>query len=169
MTNQPDASDLEHRLSQLIASYLEASEIGAAPDRSALIAGHPSLADQLREYFTALDEVNTLVADFTPLPRRPDPFPRRFGSFDVLAEVGRGGMGVVFRARQTFPDRLVALKMIRPGLWVTNAEVRRFRTESESAARLDHPNIVPIYEIGEHNGHLFFSMKLCCGGNLATR
>ena len=170
MPNRPDApddSDRDDRLNRVIAAYLEAAENGRTPDRNALLADHPDLTEPLRDYFSALDEVSTLVADLTPLPRSHERIPHRFGAYEVLAEIGRGGMGVVYRARQTVPDRLVALKMIRPALWVTTADVRRFRTEAESAARLDHPNIVPIHEIGESDGHLFFSMKLCSGGNLA--
>ena len=167
MSSRPDAPDRDDHLHQVIAAYLEASESGRAPDRGTLLSTHPDLAEKLREYFSALDEVNTLVADLTPLPRSRDQTPRRFGPYDVVEEIGRGGMGVVYRARQRVPDRLVALKMIRPALWVTTADARRFRIEAESAARLDHPNIVPIFEIGESDGHLFFSMKLCPGGNLA--
>jgi eukaryotic-like serine/threonine-protein kinase len=162
----PPACDTH--LNQVLAAYLEASESGVPIDRRALITNHPDLADPLREYFSALDEVNTLVADLTPFPRRGAQTPSRFGSYEVLEEIGQGGMGIVYRARQRVPDRCVALKMIRPGLWVSTADVRRFRTEGESAARLDHPNIVPIYEIGECDGQLFFSMKYCSGGNLAA-
>ena len=164
-----DASDQDDHLNRVIAAYLEATERGNPPDRGALLADHPDLDEPLREYFSALDEVNTLVADLTPLPPSRERSPRRFGAYEVLAEIGRGGMGVVYCARQRVPDRMVALKMIRPGLWVTAADVRRFRTEGESAARLDHPNIVPIYEIGECDGQLFFSMKYCAGGHLAAR
>lgn len=97
-----------------------------------------------------------------------DTYLSRFGSCEVLEEIGRGGMGIVYRARRRVPDRCVALKMIRPALRETAADVQRFRTEGESAARLDHPNIVPIYEIGECDGQLHFSVKLCCGGNQAA-
>jgi WD40 repeat protein/predicted Ser/Thr protein kinase len=179
--------DREGAIERVIADYLAAEDAGTPPDRAAILASHPELADDLRTFFREHDQFGRLAA-----PLRADPAPtvdlpgaasaadgkegpalppgrhiRYFGDYEILEELGRGGMGVVYKARQISLNRPVALKMIRAGLLAGDDDLRRFQNEAEAVALLDHPGIVPVYEVGELDGQRYFSMKLIEGGGLA--
>jgi tRNA A-37 threonylcarbamoyl transferase component Bud32 len=184
MTDGDPAGPSEARVNRILADYLEAQRRGQAPHRDELLRAHSDLADELRAFFADQDRFGRLADHIAPpaAPAEaptlahgevpgPGPIPERvryFGDYELLGEIARGGMGVVYKARQRSLGRTVALKMILAGQLASPDEVRRFHTEAEAAADLDHPHVVPIYEVGEHQGQHFFSMKLIEGGSLAT-
>ncbi len=186
MTGENPASERERRVNRAIAEYLEAERLGRAPDREDWLRLHPDLADELRSFFADRDSFGRLAEPVGPqaapvaAPEAQTLAPgetaatglgtvRYFGDYELLEEIARGGMGVVYRARQVSLGRTVAVKMILAGQLASPEDVQRFRREAEAAANLDHSNIVPIYEVGEHEGQHFFSMKLVERGSLAGR
>lgn len=189
-----DSSAREQRVDEAIAAYLEAVDAGQTPDSNDFIAQHRDIADDLEAFLANRDQFERLAeplqaAAFVP-NQQPDAATCRpsyessessittadvsigtkvrcFGDYELLEEIARGGMGVVYKARQTSLNRIVALKMILAGQLASKEDVQRFRTEAEAAANLDHPGSVPIYEVGEHNGQHYFSMGYIDGDSLA--
>lgn len=139
---------------------LDRLHAGEPVDRAALAAQHPEHAGALAGFFALLDELEA--------PPAPDePVPARLGEFRIVRELGRGGMGVVYEAEQPSLKRRVALKVLPPALRADRARVERFRREAEAAARLRHPNVVPVFSTGEERGAPFFAMELVEGVSLA--
>jgi len=140
---------------------------GEAPAAADYADRFPELAALRRSDDFLADSASDTGADTAVLPAGTKV--GYFGDYELLGEVARGGMGVVYRARQVSLDRIVALKMIRAGEFADPADVRRFRQEAEAAATLDHPHIVPIYEVGDFHGQHYYAMPLIEGGSLAMR
>ena len=109
----------------------------------------------------------TIVPGQSAAPESPPA--KRVGDYDLIEEIARGGMGVVYKANHRNLNRVSAVKMILGGRFSSEEELQRFRIEAESAAKLDHPAIVPIFEIGEYEGQAFFAMKYIDGGSLADK
>jgi serine/threonine-protein kinase len=170
MADIPEDPQLVARLDD----YLERLQRGEHPDREALLASYPQLRSAL-DCFDALEGMapqatggaaGDATREFSDVP---DHLPRDFGSYELLAEIGRGGMGVVYRARQKGLERMVAVKMILAGFLASPEHVRRFQVEARAAAGLRHPHIVQIHEVGQVHGQHFFAMEYIAGLSLAQR
>ena len=175
--------DRDEQLARLLDQLAEQSRLGRLLDVETVLSGNPELKSELRELwatmvladdfasFTGNLDALTVDSSVTASARTSlsSPIAGSIGDFELLEEIGRGGMGVVYRARQTSLGRIVALKMILRGGLASANDVARFRAEAEAAAQLSHPNIVRVYEVGEHDSQPYFSMQLVEGTTLAQR
>ena len=171
-----DVSETPETFSHLEA-YLQQLQAGQKPDRESLLREHPELGPlldclEVLEGFAppATQEVIGQATLGPPSaegePARPPP---DFGSYELIEEIGRGGMGVVYKARQHGLDRIVAVKMILAGYLASSDHVRRFYDEARAAAQLRHPHIVHIHEVGQCHGQHYFAMEYIDGKSLAER
>jgi serine/threonine protein kinase/Tfp pilus assembly protein PilF len=176
------ATDPEGLLELVYHEILLREQCGDTPQLEEYLGRFPELTAQLKDQFEvhqALESARgfaqtaTSVEAARPSPGVSSPEFRASADsvpgYELLGELGRGGMGVVYRARQKVLDRVVALKMILGGEHAGPDERERFRSEAEAVARLQHFNIVQIHEVGEHDGRPFFSLEFVAGGSLAQR
>ena len=165
----PEDTSRDQRLEGVLAEYLRRVDAGEAVDRQAIVVAHPDLAHELREFFANRAHVERIVG------KPPEagamtadvPLQARFGDYELLDLIARGGMGVVYQARQVSLNRPVAVKMILAGQLASDADVKRFRAEAGAAANLRHPGVVSIYEVGIHDGQHFYSMEYVEGRTLS--
>src|SRR5262245_1161033 len=180
LRERPDlAADRNAALELLYTEYVLREERGERPEPREWCDRFPDFRDDLLGLFEVHRAVHaetvgerdrwaTLGSAETTDPAAPGVW-GRVGGYEVLGELGRGAMGVVYKARQEGLKRLVALKMILGGRHAGAATLARFRREAEAVARLQHPNIVQVFEAGEHDGLPFLAMELVVGGSLERR
>ena len=171
MTDEP----LDEKALNVLEAYLARLQAGEKPDRAAILREHPELLSAIN----CLDALEQLAPPAQHEPTHADgdvdivpqlaTMPCDFGPYELIREIGRGGMGVVYEARQKGLDRSVAVKMILAGHLASPELVRRFQTEARAAARLRHSNIVHIHDVGQFNGQHFFAMEYIEGPSLAQR
>jgi tetratricopeptide (TPR) repeat protein/tRNA A-37 threonylcarbamoyl transferase component Bud32 len=154
------SSDIDLQVARVLEVYLADIDAGRSVDPQQLLAENPQIADRLRACLEVLDFTSRVAGDERS---------GSIGEYELLGEIARGGMGVVYRARHRRLNRIVALKMIAEGEHAHPAHRARFLIEAEAVARLRHPNIVQIYDFGEADGRPFVTLELLAGGSLADR
>lgn len=167
-------ADREERLAEHLLLLTDRLRRGERPSLEAECRAFPEFAADLRELWPTIllaEELGPPIASSRPLPPvtpKPDaqPLPASFGDYEIREELGRGGMGVVYRAWQRSAGRPVALKMMLAADLAGPESLKRFRAEAAAVGRLDHPNLVPLYEWGEHQGRPYYTMKYIAGQTL---
>jgi serine/threonine-protein kinase len=168
------SEDRDSRLAALLDELAEAARAGKQPRLEEVAAKHPDLAEELRGLWGtvmvagAMASATSDFAEDAPGPAHV-PTPADLPDYELQEELGRGGMGIVYRAWQPSLQRNVAVKLILRGTLASTDEQARFQAEAEAAGRLQHPHIVPIYEVASHGGQCYFSMQLVEGTTLAER
>jgi tetratricopeptide (TPR) repeat protein/tRNA A-37 threonylcarbamoyl transferase component Bud32 len=167
------AGDVDAAVELVYTEFVTRDLLGQRPDPGEWYARFPQHAGPLQRLFQVHETLAPEPTAADVAVARPEPGgetgTRRFGDYELLGEIGRGGMGVVYKARQPGLDRVVALKMILAGEYAHPDEQARFRTEARAAARLHHPHIVQVHEVGEQDGRPFLSMEYVEGGTLERR
>jgi len=158
-------------LDRLAESYVNRLRSGERPTVDEYTARYPELADEIREVFAAMAQVEEVALDDRSLQpafveQRSFDHPKELGDYRIIREVGRGGMGIVYEAEQLSLGRRVALKVLPLQSLLHPKQLQRFRREAMAAGRLQHPNIVPVYGVGEHDGIIFFAMQFVHGRGL---
>lgn len=162
----PETRD-DLRLAEVAEDYCQQLEQGLDPDPEVCLADHPELAGDLADCFEGMAALAELRASVLPAEQPPLLFPRTLGDYELLREIGRGGMGIVYEARQISLGRTVALKMLSATQLHSLSGRRRFQVEVRASARLCHPGIVPVYEAGDLDGQPYFTMEYVAGPSLA--
>jgi serine/threonine-protein kinase len=162
-----DRDSLYFELNELVRTGLGATSLRAPKTVAHLpdSASEPPVALPAKPGFALTSSSSSVQLD----PNRQGVLPLNLPGYQPVRLIGRGGMGIVYEARQVSLDRSVAVKMLLPGRPISGEDLERFRTEALAVARLRHPNIVQIYEVGEHQGHPFFAMELVTGITLEQR
>lgn len=161
-------AEQQERLTEILDRYMRAQEEGLPLDPELLIVEYPDLASALRIYFRSLSKLHDVAAGFgraaaEELAKTPQEQPGRLGDFELLREIGRGGMGVVYEARQISLDRRVAVKLLPFAAVLSAKQIARFKHEAQAAAHVQHPNIVPVFAIGVERGVHYYAMQLIDG------
>jgi len=164
----------DERLAALLADLTERQRRGEDADVEAVVRQHPDLGDELRLLWATAQFAATFGRRSTSEAPAPTiipttPPPESFGDYELLEELGRGGMGVVYKARQHSLKRVVALKMMRDARLSSDSDRARFRAEAAAAAKLKHPNIITVHEVGEHDGQPYLVMDYINGESLSQR
>jgi len=159
--------EVNEQLARIMDEYLVSLERGAPLDIGALAAAHPELAAEIRSMSASVDLLHDATREMRPTSEQPPAVrPKRLGDFEIGDEIGRGGMGVVYAARQISLERQVALKVLPFAAMWDQKQIARFRNEALAAAQLHHPNIVPVFAVGEERGVHFYAMQLIEGRSL---